>query len=166
MTAIQADAASIRQAVTLPERAGPRPRTTETNPHSQLDQQPAHPLSAALIGMAGRLPGVVTAPSRRAPPGTVGLHLKREAAKGPAEAFLIDREFAHVHPGPDHSLHLTLPEPLRSHAIAAGWAEAHPLAGLPTVSPLTVMAYAPRDAVEQVVVETLLRAAWAYAAGR
>lgn len=166
MTATQAEAASVRRTEPLPERAGPRPRTSETTPHSQLDQQPAHPLSAALIAMAGALPGVVTGPSRRAPPGTVGFHLTREAARGPAEAFLIDREFAHVHPGPDHSLHLILPEPIRSHAIVAGWAEAHPLAGLPTVSPLTTMAYAPRDAAELAVVETLLRAAWAHAAGR
>lgn len=150
----------------LPARAGPRPRTTATNPHAQLDQLPVPLLSPGLIEAASRLPGVVLGPSGRAPPGTVGFHLTEAAAGGPRAAFLLGREFAHVHPGPDGSLHLALPEPLRSEAIAAGWAEPHPLAGLPTVSPLVVMAYAPRDPAEARTVCGLVTAAWRHAAGR
>ncbi len=59
----------------------------------------------------------------RAPAGTYGAYLKPEAAKGPAEAFLLPREFAHLHSAPDASFHLTLPEPIRSEAIEKGWAE-------------------------------------------
>jgi hypothetical protein len=151
---------------TLPARSGPRPRTTTINPHMQIDQQPARPLTAALVEAVHALPGVVLAPSRRAPPGTIGFHLEPARATGPAEAFLLGTEFAHVHPVPDSSLHLVLPEPLRGQAIAAGWAEPHPLAGYPSVSPGTVMAYAPRDEAELEVVTTLVTAAWLNASGR
>lgn len=129
----------------------------------QLDQQPAAPFSDALLDMARQLPGVVLALSRRAPPNTVGLYLMPEHANGPDEAFMLDTEFAHLHPEPDFSLHLTLPEPLRTEAIAAGWAEQHPLAGYPTVSHLIVLLFAPRDAGEFAVAKRLVEASWAYA---
>jgi hypothetical protein len=89
--------------------------------------------------------------------------LVADHAKGPPEAFMLATEFAHVHPAPDFSLHLTLPEPVRSEAIAAGWAEPHPLAGEPTVSKLIVMLFAPRDANELTVITRLVEASWAYA---
>jgi hypothetical protein len=38
-------------------------------------------------------------------------------AVGPPEAFLIDREFAHLHPAPDYSLHAMLPLELAQAAI-------------------------------------------------
>ena len=150
----------------LPRRRGPRPATTTLNPHMQIDQQPARPLSRDLIEAIRSLPGVELAPSRRAPPRTIGFHLRAEHAGGPPEAFMLGSEFAHVHPGPDHSLHLTLPEPLRTEAIAAGWAEPHPLAGYPTVSRAIVLLYAPRDDGELALVSALVRASWAYAHDR
>lgn len=155
-----------RGAPALPGRRGPRPATTSTNPHMQTDQ----PADADAVRLAREavllgLPGVVTGPSLRAPPGTLGLFLRPEEARGPAEAFLLGTEFAHFHPLPEGSLHLTLPPALRDAAIAAGWAEPHPLAGRPTVSPLTVMAYAPRDPEEARVVARLVEAAWAFARG-
>lgn len=150
----------------LPARAGPRPRTTATNPHSQLDQRPDPAASRAAVAAGLALPGVHAGPSLRAPPGTLGLFLAPEDARGGADAFLLGAEFAHFHPTPDGSLHLTLPPGTREAAIAAGWAEPHPLAGRPTVSPLTVMVYAPRDPAEAEVVAGLVRASWAFAAGR
>lgn len=148
---------------TMPIRLGPAPRTTTTNPHMQLDQQPVTPFSAELLEQARRLSDVVLAPSRRAPVRTVGLYLLPEVANGPEEAFMLATEFAHVHPAPDFSMHLTLPEPLRTEAIAAGWAEPHPLAGLPTVSHLIVLLFAPRDAHELAVANALVKASWSYA---
>jgi hypothetical protein len=149
-------------ATTLPARTGPRPTVTRTNPQTQLDQQPRIPLSPALIVHAAGLPGVRLGDSRRAPAGTTGFHL--DEGRGPARAFMLDREFAHVHPGPDHSLHLTLPPEIRDAAIAAGWAKPHPMAGQPTVSADLVMVYAPRDADELAVAVELVSAAWRYAA--
>ena len=143
----------------LPWRTGPRPRTTETTPHSQLDQQPADLLNEALARRGSGLGDVVVDGSRRSPPGTVGLHLPAAAARNDERIFLIDREFAHIHPD-DGSLHLILPEPLRSAAIQAGWAEPHPLAGQPTTSPDTVMVYVPRDTAELDTVASLVEASW------
>lgn len=156
-----AHALSEDATTTLPQRAGPRPTVTRANPQTQLDQQPETPLSAALIAHAAALPGVQLAPSRRAPAGTTGFHLA--GGRGPARAFMLGAEFAHVHPGPDYSLHMTLPSGARVAAIAAGWAEPHPMAGLPTVSADLVMVYAPRDAAELAVATDLVTAAWAYA---
>jgi len=149
----------------LPVRNGQRPRTTRSNPHEQLDQQPDSPLTEALLSLARRLPHVHLAPSFRAPAGTVGLHVEERSGLGPSEAFLLGSEFAHAHPGPDHSWHLALPQSLKSWAIAAGWAELHPLAGRPTVSPHTVLLYAPRDAAELEVASFLLQGSWAFARG-
>src|SRR4051794_7310221 len=94
----------------LPVRTGDRPRTTRTNPHAQLDQQPADPrLAAALARRVFGLPGVVEEPSRISVPGARALVLAPGEPTGPPEAFLIGREFAHLHPAPDHSLHAMLP---------------------------------------------------------
>jgi hypothetical protein len=85
----------------LPLRAGDRPRTTPTNPHTQLDQQPTD--SHWIDELARRvfaLPGVVEEPSRISVPGARALVLAPGEATGPPEAFLIDREFAHLHPAP------------------------------------------------------------------
>ncbi|MGL4973872.1 MAG: luciferase family protein [Bosea sp. (in: a-proteobacteria)] len=149
----------------LPKREGDRPRTTTTNPHNQINQQPDQPLSRTLVERIAKLPNVHLGPSQRAPLGTVGFYIEPSVARGPSSAFLLSTEFAHVHPEPDHSLHLTLPEPERSAAIHAGWAEPHPLAGYPTVSELTVMIYAPRDQAELDVVTTLVTASYKAALG-
>lgn len=150
----------------LPTRKGTRPRTTHGTPHMQLDQQPAAPFDKDLLEFGSRLPGVVLAQSHRAPEHTIGLYLSPDHARGPADAFMLSTEFAHVHPGPDFSLHLTLPEPLRSEAIKAGWVEPHPLAGYPTISELVVLLFAPRDRGEFATATELVLASWAYASGR
>jgi hypothetical protein len=148
----------------LPRRAGARPRTTPTNPHTQLDQQPGEPrLTEELARRAFALPGVVEEPSRISVPGARALVLAPGEPAGPPEAFLIEREFAHIHPDPDHSLHAMLPTETVSEAIAAGWAEPHPVALRGLIPPTAVMLYAPRDEEELDVIERLVRAAHAFA---
>lgn len=148
----------------LPPRAGQRPRTTPHAPHSQIDQlaplTARRALSSALISEIAALPNVRRGGSRRAPPGTVGFHLDRAHAKDCERAFLLGEEFAHVHVEDDGSLHAIISEPLRTEAIARGWAEPHPFAGQPTVSPDTVMLYAPRDDGEVAIIAALVRASW------
>lgn len=148
----------------LPARPGPPPAYTRSNPQTQLDQQPDHPLSAALIAAVRTWPGVALGHSLRAPPGTVGFFLDTPSEQ-PPEAFLLGREFAHVHPYPDHSLHMVLPDPLRGEAIAKGWAVPHHLAGATSVSPYTVLVFAPRDAAELAVVTALVEGAFSFARG-
>ena len=148
----------------LPRRAGPRPRTDLRAPHTQIDQLTTQPerdrLSRRLLDLLGDLDGVAMGGSYRAPPGTVGLHLTPYRACENPNAFLLGHEFAHIHVRDDASLHAILPEPLRGRAIRTGWAEPHPFAGQPSVSPDTVMIYAPRDDAECAVIANLVRASW------
>jgi hypothetical protein len=109
------------------------------------------------------LPGVVEEPSRISVPGARALVLAADEPTGPPEAFLIGREFAHLHPAPDHSLHAMLPTATATEAVAAGWAEPHPIALRGLIPPTAVMLYAPRDAAELDLVERLVRASHAFA---
>jgi hypothetical protein len=148
----------------LPIRAGNRPSTTPTNPHVQLDQQPSDVRWVQeLARRVFELPGVVEQPSRISVPGARALVLAPGEPLGPPEAFMIDREFAHLHPAPDHSLHAMLPPATASEAVAAGWAEPHPVALRGLIAPTAVMLYAPRDEAELDVIERLVRASHAFA---
>lgn len=93
--------------------------------------------------------------------------LTAERAIGPAEAFLVPRarEFAHLHPGHDGSLHVALPLGLATDAIRRGWAVAHPLAGI-RLTPGMVLLYGPRDEAELDIVTAMVTASHAWAAGR
>jgi hypothetical protein len=93
------------------------------------------------------------------------LWLDDASPEGPPEAFMVGREFAHLHPAPDQSLHAMLPPALAAEAIAAGWAELHPVARMGLIPETAVMIYAPRDDEELDVVEGLVRAAHAFARG-
>ena len=149
----------------LPVRRGPRPATTPTNPHTQLDQQPGDAGQREQLAIAlFALPGVVEQPSLISVPGARALVLS-EGAGGPPEAFMIGAEFAHLHPGPDQSLHAMLPPGLVDEAIEAGWAELHPVARRGLLPPTAVMLYAPRDDAEREVVEALVRASHGFARG-
>jgi hypothetical protein len=154
----------------LPPRAGERPVTDLRLPHTQISQLPeaavGRKLSRWMLTEMSALDNVDFGASLRAPPGTVGLFLSAHCGCRPARAFLLGREFAHVHIEDDGSLHAILPEPLRHMAMEAGWAEPHPLAGQPTVSPDTVMIYAPRDKAEAETIVALVRASWLNACGR
>ena len=148
----------------LPTRAGERPQTTPTNPHTQLDQQPTDPRWVEELGeRVFALPGVLEEPSRISVPGARALILAPGEPTGPPEAFLIEREFAHLHPAPDHSLHAMLPPELVDEAIEAGWAEHHPVALRGLIPRTAVMLYAPRDEPELDVIERLVRASHAFA---
>ncbi|MGZ8647544.1 MAG: luciferase domain-containing protein [Solirubrobacteraceae bacterium] len=116
-----------------------------------------------LARRAFALPGVVEAPSRISVPGARALVVAAGEPTGPPEAFLIDREFAHLHPAPDRSLHAMLPTETAASAVAAGWAEPHPVALRGLIPPTAVMLYAPRTEPELDVVFELVRASHAFA---
>jgi hypothetical protein len=106
---------------------------------------------------------VIEQPSGISVPGARALTLGPGEPVGPSEAFLIDREFAHLHPAPDHSLHAMLPLEVARKAIDAGWAEPHPVARRGLIPATAVMLYAPRDPGEVDVIETLVRASHVFA---
>lgn len=150
----------------MPQRRGARPLTTPTNPHTQLDQQPLDDRPQQhLIGKLADLPGVVWTASVISVPGAKALTLPRGLARGPLDAFMTGTEFAHLHPSPDHSLHLVLPPMVAEAAIEAGWAEQHPIARLGIISSGAVMIYAPRDAYEADIAVGLVQSSYAYATG-
>ena len=76
---------------------------------------------------------------------------------------MIGREFAHLHPDPDQSLHAMLPPGMVPEAVDAGWAEPHPVALRGLIPSTAVMLYAPRDEQELDVIEQLVRASHAFA---
>lgn len=150
----------------LPERAGQRPRTTLTNPHTQLDQNPEEVLVRELAQKVFALSDVEERPSAISVPGARALWLRDEVPAGPQEAFMIGREFAHIHPLPDGSLHAALPPELAEEAIEKGWAEQHPVARMGYIPPNVVMIYAPRNAGEIEIVAGLVTESYRYAGGR
>lgn len=150
----------------FPRRSGTRPRTHKGLPHQQLDQQPPDDtIRAQLAERIMALEGVAEAPSGISVPGARALVL-REATAGPPDAFMVGREFAHLHPPPDQSLHLTLPERRAREAIEAGWAEFHPLVEAGRLPPTMVMVYAPRDEAELDVVSGLVWESYQFACGQ
>ena len=132
----------------------------------QLDQLPAPRVIAGLADALFALPGVREQPSAISVPGARALWLEPNDARGPRDAFLVGREFAHLHPPPEGSLHAALPPSLASEAIAHGWAEIHPVARMGLIPGNVVMLYAPRDDAEVAVVLGLVRAALAFARGK
>jgi len=150
----------------LPERAGQRPRTTPTNPHTKLDQNPQDLVVQELAQRIFALPDVEERPSAISVPGARALWLRDEVPAGPQEAFMIGREFAHIHPLPDGSLHAAVPPELAEEAIEKGWAVQHPVARMGYIPPNVVMIYAPRNAGEIEIVAGLVTDSYRYAGGR
>ena len=145
-------------------RPGPRPSTTPTNPHSQVTQNAPPDLQERVFAFASSLPGVAVGPSAVSVPGARAFHLP-DSAQHATEAFMVGREFAHLHPPSDGSLHMALPPDVVDRVIENGWAERHPLAGRYGLPGNTVMVYGPRDEDELLVVEDLIRASHALATG-
>lgn len=151
----------------LPPRAGPRPRTTGELPHSQLDQQPSDGRQAdALLAEALTWPSVEVGISEISVENARALKLDHDSAAKARGAFMIGREFCHVHAQGDYSLHAVLPLELAAAAEAAGWAEPHYLVQSGKAPANLVMLYAPRDDGERAVVLRLVRASYHFALGQ
>jgi hypothetical protein len=110
----------------LPRRRESRPRTTPTNPHTQLEQNPEREVVEELARRVFALPDVEERTSAISVPGARALWFREDVPAGPPEAFVIEREFAHIHPMPDGSLHAALPPEVAQKAVEKGWAEQHP----------------------------------------
>jgi hypothetical protein len=151
---------------TLPEREGPAPRMTPANPQEQLEQFPADwQLIVELATHAFALPNIVEKPTQIAPDGSRALTLA-ESVPANSEAFLVGREFAHIHNPPIGSMHATLPEPYRSLALEKGWVLRHPFA-LRGIGPSSaVFIFAPRNQQELQWAKLLLELSHAWASGK
>jgi len=147
----------------LPTRRGPRPRTTPTNPHTQLDQNAPEAMQQRVADFMFGLSCVTERPSRISVPGARAAWLGESCHAGPAQAFMLGREFCHLHPVSDGSLHLNLPIDIGRAAIDKGWAENHPMARRGIIPKNVVMVYGPRDDDELEVVTWLISASHAFA---
>jgi phospholipase/carboxylesterase len=146
------------------KRRGPRPQTTNTNPHTQLDQNAPLALQERLFEIGKSLSGVAVGRSLVSVPGARAFHLPGCSHRH--GSFMVECEFAHLHPSHDGSLHMTIPSELVDEVIANGWGERHPLAGKHGLPDNIIMVYGPRDEEELAVVAELLQAshAWGLAA--
>lgn len=150
----------------IARRNGPKPATSLGMPHQQLDQQPEDSSPRdALARRVFALPGVLEQRSGVSVPGARALVLDATAARGPDTSFMVGREFAHLHPSPDESLHIVLPRDLAAAAIDAGWAEPHPLAARMHGPSIAVMVFAPRNDDEVALVAGLVEASYRSAIG-
>ena len=113
-------------ATPLPRRSGEAPSTRPVMPHQQMDQTAPEQLQEELWRRMSALDGVRTGRSGVSLPESRALHLDRALAEGPANAFMVGTEFAHLHGAGDGSLHAMLPETVAAEAIDRGWAELHP----------------------------------------
>lgn len=131
--------------VALEKREGPRPATSGSVPHVQLDLQVVPDINEELFRLAFSLPHVENRPSAFSLPGARGIVLNDDAKLVRPDQIVAGREFAHIHP--DGSLHASLPHERALQAIEAGWAEAQPIAdqlGIPGL----VMLYTPQNMAE------------------
>ncbi|MGE5828082.1 MAG: luciferase family protein [Micromonosporaceae bacterium] len=151
----------------LPTRTGEAPATSQPAPgvtdpavfvHRQLTQTAPVTMQAELFTRASSLEGVEVAPSQISVPGARGFFLRPPARHGPAEAFMVGDEFAHLHPAEDGSLHLGLPADVHAAVLAHGWGEPHPLVGTPLL-------YGPRDPAELEVVWQVFLCSYRFARG-
>ena len=147
----------------LPQRLGPKPDTTRPSrehpePHKQVSQIAPPHMQEQLFMRAQSLPGVSVGKSLVSVPGARAFHLDEALARGPDGAFQRGREFAHLHPAHDGSLHMTLPRALYEEVLVKGWGEPHPISG-------TMMVWGPRNEEELEVIWNLVRASYDYATG-
>ncbi len=148
----------------LPQRPGPRPTTTPTNPHRQLDQRAPVALQDRLRDHALALPGVRRGPSVISVPGAVAFFLDRPPHP-PAVPDLFGGEWGHIHPHDDGSLHLTVTSVLAEQLVRTGWGEHHVMVRAGLAPPILVMLYGPRDEHELAVTRSVVEAAYLAAGG-
>lgn len=150
----------------FPKRPGEKPTTTEWEPHEQLDQLGSEEIWDELIRRSAELESVSIRPSIISVEGAQALWLDESLAKGPPESFVMEREFAHIHPRPDSSWHLQLPLELAVYTINAGWAEIHTTTWLGDSPPNSVMLFSPRNGEEMELIWALVLESYRFATGQ
>ena len=149
----------------LPQRSGPKPDTTSSLPHSQLTQHGPDYVIDKLRDWCFSLPNVDNEESGISVPGARALVL-HDGATCNHQAFMIGREFAHIHPHPDNgSMHVKLPAEDALDVIDKGWGESHYLVTQGHLPVGLVMVFSPRDEAELETVKTIVGCSYEYATG-
>ncbi|MEM7068859.1 MAG: hypothetical protein AAF478_08230 [Pseudomonadota bacterium] len=151
--------------LSLPKRSGPAPETQGRLPHSQLTQHGPDEIIDKLHSWCFSLPNISNEDSGISVPGSRALVLS-DGVEGNRSAFMIDREFAHIHPKPDNgSMHLMLPAEEAEIVKNTGWGEDHYLVTQGQLPPGLMMVYSPRDHEELESVKKIVARSYKHATG-
>lgn len=149
--------------MSLPQRVGPPPETQGHLPHSQLTQHGPDEVIQKLHDFCFAFPYVKNEKSGISVPGSRAMILE-DGVPCDQAAFMIGREFAHIHPAPDNgSMHLMLPPDVARDVIAAGWGEDHYLVTQGQLPPGFIMVFSPRDEVELETVKQIVTRSYNFA---
>ena len=154
-----------RSAFDIPKRTGDGPKTTNSMPHSQLDQNTSKEMVDKLAEWAFSLKAVEEHPSAISLPGARALWLRHGYDIADRAALIIKREFAHIHPLPDGSMHMMLPENIAKRVIESGWGEYHPLVHSGNAPPTLLMVFGPRNDEELETLKKIVRESYRFASG-
>lgn len=153
----------MKNTLTLPARIGARPETTKRLPHSQLTQHGPDQVIEKLHEFCFSLPGVNNEQSGISVPGSRALVMHEEHECN-HEAFMIGREFAHIHPHPDNgSMHVQLPKDDAVEVVSKGWGEDHYLVTQGQWPAGLVMVFSPRNDDELETVKLIVQRSYAHA---
>ncbi len=155
----------MHSSLNLPQRRGSKPETTNSLPHSQLTQHGPDHVIDELHSWCFSLPHVNNEESGISVPGARALVL-HDATHCNHEAFMVGREFAHIHPHPDNgSMHAKLPPDDAREVIEMGWGESHYLVTQGHYPLGLVMVFSPRDETELDTVKMIVQRSYEYATG-
>lgn len=144
--------------IALPQRPGPAPEVVGPAPHAQRSQIPPVMLQEELWSRMRALPYTYMAPTLVSVTHARALHLPENVGSAPPNRFQGGREFTHLHPHHDGSLHLSLPNWARDAATRSGWGVPHPVQN-------SFLVFGPRDRVELEVVWHLVQVSYLWAMG-
>lgn len=151
--------------LTLTSRKGPKPETLMRLPHSQLSQHGPDKVIDKLHAWCFSLPNVNEENSGISVPGSRALILA-DAVPGNDAAFMIGREFAHIHPKPDNgSMHIQMHPDDAQATIDTGWGEDHYLVTQGVLPKGLIMVYSPRDENELETVKRIITRSYEFATG-
>jgi len=141
----------------LATRAGPPAVSTGEVPHPQIDAESTPELIQELTERMFSLSILDQRPTVLAIAGTA-LWLTEDIPLSRPECVPGVREFAHIHI--DGSMHTVLPHGRVEEAVAAGWADPHPFAGVRPGFETFVLLFTPRSSEEidvmfQLIVEAI-----------
>ncbi|MEM8541802.1 MAG: hypothetical protein AAGF25_12680 [Pseudomonadota bacterium] len=150
----------------LARRAGQPPETTSSLPHSQVTQHGPDDIIQELHAWCFALPLVANEHSQISVPGSRALVL-HEGTECNHEAFMVGREFAHIHPHPDNgSMHVKLSAEDAQSVVEAGWGEDHYLVTQGHYPPGLIMVFSPRNEGELDIVKQIVARSYAFATGK
>ena len=147
----------------LSDREDSAPLTTATSPHKQLSQNGNYHMHHKLMLWTNTMSFVEIKPSIISKSGATGLFVSDKVKLINPHA-VIEREFGHIHPYPDGSLHLFLPMTDAKEIVLKGWGEFHPLAFIKEVPSNFIMLYSPRSEDELSLIKDIVLRSYSFAA--